>query len=67
MKSKTVAATVVGPIPHHGFGDRVLWKVRLKAPRFPFYIDSSMCYQKKAQADAVAEKWRKRKITISIA
>ncbi len=62
---KSVVARVVGPILHVGL-NTVLWKVRLKAPRFPFYIDSDVCFESKEQAEQEAAKWQRRKVVISI-
>jgi hypothetical protein len=64
-KTKKVTARVVGPILYSGH-DVVLWKLRLKAPNFPFYIDSATCFTTKEQADKEAEKWQGRKVVISI-
>lgn len=64
-KTRRVLARVIGPIPAPGYRD-VLWRVRLVAPYFPFFLDSSVRYQTLAKADEVAEKWRGRKIFITV-
>jgi hypothetical protein len=65
-KARTVTARVIGPVPHGGFREgEVLWQVRLIAPHFPFFLDSRVNYRTKADADEQAEKWRRRKVTIT--
>jgi hypothetical protein len=64
-KTRSVVAKVIGPIPsaaHSG----ALWKVRLKVPRLPFYLDSSTLYGTLAEAEAEAEKWRRKKIVVTV-
>lgn len=63
--TRTVTATVVGAIPHAGYNE-VLWKVRLKAPYLPFYLDSSHCYRDVEKAKAEAEKWKGRKVVVTV-
>lgn len=63
-KTRTVTARVVGAVPHDGYSG-ALWRVRLTAPFLPFYLDGKMNYPHKADADKEAEKWRRRKITIT--
>jgi hypothetical protein len=65
-KTRTVTARVVGPIPTLATRDGFAWKLRLAAPYLPFYLDSSQSYLSLERAEADAEKWRKRKITITI-
>jgi hypothetical protein len=62
-KTRTVTARVIGPIPENG---GAFWSVRLKAPYFPFYFDSSSGYATLEAAEAAAEKWRKRKVVVSV-
>ncbi len=67
MKAKKTTrltfAGVVGAVPE-AYGPNALWKVRLVAPFFPFFLDSRMKYLTKKEADGVADMWRKRKVTI---
>lgn len=62
MKTKKrFVAKVIGAIPVNG-----LWRVRLKAPYVPFYLDSSDAFVTRRDAEAEAEKWRKRKVVIEV-
>lgn len=63
MKKQTVSKVLVIPVS----GElNLYWKVRLIAPRFPFYIDSQVGYVDKADADKQAEKWKGRKISVTV-
>lgn len=65
MKKRTVAARVVGVVPHiHGNG--IGWMVRMTAPYFRFFFDSEMLFTSKEMAEAEAERWRKRKVKVTI-
>lgn len=64
---RTTTARVIGAVPFStAYGSRVSWKVRMVATHFPFYIDANCGFADKKRADAEAEKWRKRKVTITI-
>lgn len=64
-KTRTATARVVGAIPHAGYKG-LLWKVRLTVARLPFYLDSTGCYGTLEQAEAEAEKWKRRTIVVSV-
>jgi hypothetical protein len=66
---KTTSKKVVkvhGVILDPGYAGSVHWRVRLIAPHFPFFIDSGTYFQRKEDAEAMAARWRKRKIVITI-
>jgi hypothetical protein len=64
-KPKKRLASVVGVIPEAGDG-AVYWKVRLRIPRVPFFMDSSLSFRTIEEAEEMATKWRKRKVTVTI-
>ena len=74
MKTKntrTVVVKMIGVVPvtcYDGYVgyDGLAWKVRAKAPRFPFFIDSDCQFANKADAEKFASNWSKRKIEIKI-
>lgn len=64
-KTRTVKARVVGAIPDV-LGNQCVWRVRMVAPFLPFYLDGQMRFSDKKRADAMAEKWRAKQVTITI-
>ena len=64
-KSRTVTVRVVGAIPKP-LGARAVWVVRMSAPYLPFYLDSSSSWATKDQADAVAERWKRKTVQITV-
>lgn len=61
-KTRTYTARMIGPIPD-ALGT---WKVRMKAPHLPFYLDSEMHFGLKADADEFAKRWSKRRVTFTV-
>lgn len=65
-KTRTIPVKMVGIfLTANSLG--LMWKVRMSAKFFPFYFDSAMEFDTKEQADAMAKRWERRSITITIA
>jgi FAD/FMN-containing dehydrogenase len=67
-KAKTVSVEVkvIGPVLATSGTFGVMWKVRLKEARFPFYIDSQLGYLNKEDAEKAAARWEKRSVKLTI-